>query len=157
MLIWLSAFDGGPQEALMHTVSADVGSLSLEFTRLSQLSGDTKYFDAIQRITDGFADQQNRTRLPGMWPVFVNSRDADFANGSEFSLGAMADSLYEYLPKQHMLLGGLLPQYRRMYENSMDAAKSSLFFRPMNPDNKDLLLSGVARSSGDEIHLDSSG
>ena len=92
-----------------------------------------------------------------MWPVFVNSQYADFATGSEFSLGAMADSLYEYLPKQYMLLGGLVPQYLHMYESFMNAAKKTLFFRPMNPDNKDILISGGGRASGNEITRDSSG
>ena len=152
-----SALDGGPQETLPRAVSADLGSLTLEFTRLSQLSHDPKYFDAVQRITDLFEDQQNRTALPGMWPVFINAQDKDFASGDEFSLGAMADSLYEYLPKQFLLLGGLHFQYRQMYETFIEAAKTKMFFRVMNPENKKLLFSGVARASGNEINLDSSG
>lgn len=78
---------------------AEIGSLTLEFTRLSQLSGDPRYFDAISRITDQFEAQQMKTKLPGMWPVLVNARDADFTIDSGFTVGAMADSLYEYLPK----------------------------------------------------------
>lgn len=87
------------QEAGAWVLVAEIGSLSLEFTRLSQLSGDPKYFDAIQRITDQFVLQQNRTKLPGMWPMTVNAKDMDFAADNTFSLGAMSDSLYEYLPK----------------------------------------------------------
>ena len=48
---------------------AELGSLSLEFTRLSQLTKDSKWFDAIQRITDLFEQQQYKTKLPGMWPA----------------------------------------------------------------------------------------
>ena len=43
--------------------------------------------------------QQDRTKLPGMFPVVVNARDTDFTGESTFSLGAWADSFYEYLPK----------------------------------------------------------
>lgn len=86
-------------EALKGTLVAEIGSLSLEFTRLSQLSGDSKYFDAVQRITNVLDQQQNLTKLPGMWPVFVNAQTEDFSRDTFFSLGAMADSLYEYLPK----------------------------------------------------------
>ena len=71
----------------------------MEFTRLSQLSGDPKYFDATQRVMNHFYSQQNNTKLPGMWPLVVNPKDLDFTKDNTFSLGAMSDSLYEYLPK----------------------------------------------------------
>jgi mannosyl-oligosaccharide alpha-1,2-mannosidase len=95
-----NADEGPPQtEALEKTLVAEIGSLSLEFTRLSQLSGDMKYFDAIQRITDVFDQQQNLTKLPGMWPVLVDAQAGDFSRDTFFTLGGMADSVYEYLPK----------------------------------------------------------
>jgi mannosyl-oligosaccharide alpha-1,2-mannosidase len=95
-----NADKGSPQEgALEKTFVAEIGSLSLEFTRLSQLSGDMKYFDAVQRIMDVFDQQQNLTKLPGMWPILVNARTEDFSQDTLFTLGGMADSLYEYLPK----------------------------------------------------------
>lgn len=43
---------------------SELGSLSLEFTRLSQLTGDLKYYDAVQRISNAFSDSQNSTKLP---------------------------------------------------------------------------------------------
>ena len=94
-----SAATGKPQEAAAYTIVAEIGSLSLEFTRLSQLSGDPKYFDAVQRISEQFLRYQNQTRLAGMWPVIVTPENADFVSDNTFSLGAMSDSLYEYLPK----------------------------------------------------------
>lgn len=60
----------------------------------------------------------------------------------EFTLGGQADSVYEYLPKQYLLLGGLEDKYQRMYEIAIEASKKYLFFRPMLPDNRDILLSG---------------
>lgn len=90
---WISAAKGDAQEASTGVLVAEVGSLSLEFTRLSQLTGDNRYFDAIQRITDHFEEQQNRTYMPGMWPVLVNLRDLDLTKDSGFTIGAMADSL----------------------------------------------------------------
>jgi mannosyl-oligosaccharide alpha-1,2-mannosidase len=71
----------------------------LEFTRLTQLTGDAKYYDAVQRIMNAFEESQNTTRLPGMWPVTLDARRLDFTQDRSFTLGAMADSLYEYLPK----------------------------------------------------------
>ena len=135
---------GEAQSADQWVVVAEIGSLSLEFTRLSQLTGDVKYFDAIQRITDMFHGQQAKTKLPGMWPIAVDAKRQDITTGGDFSLGAMSDSLYEYLPKEYMLLGGRQPEYREMYEYAIETAKSHLFFRPMNPLNKDLLIAGPA-------------
>ncbi|MCJ1403205.1 hypothetical protein MMC11_006428 [Xylographa trunciseda] len=142
---WKDAADGKPQEAPTSTLLAEIGSLSLEFTRLSQLSGDPKYFDAVQRITEQFVRCQNQTRLPGMWPVLVSPRNADFVSDNTFSLGAMSDSLYEYLPKQYMLLGGLHEEYRKLYEAAIATAKQHIFSRPLNKDNLDILVSGVAK------------
>ena len=61
-----------------------------------------------------------------------------------FTLGAMGDSVYEYLPKQYMLLGGLVSQYKTMYERAADAATKYLLFRPMLPKNEDILVMGSA-------------
>lgn len=83
----------------------ELGSLSLEFTRLSQLTENSKYFDAIQRVTDASKASQNRTLLPGLWPTVVNAKTLQFY--TRFTLREMASSIYEYLPKQHLLLGGL--------------------------------------------------
>ena len=78
---------------------AELGSFSLEFTRLSQLTGDPRYYDAIQRITEEFGRQQESTLLPGMFPVIINTREMKFGVDAGHTLGAMADSFYEYLPK----------------------------------------------------------
>lgn len=153
---WRKARDGEKQEAGEQCLIAELGSLTLEFTRLSQLTGDPKYFDAIQRITNVLHDVQAMTRLPGMWAVIVNAAYLKFTD-TGFTLGGMADSLYEYLPKQHMLLGGLTQQYQEMYESSMEPIKKHIFFKPMTPDNADILVSGAARvvsSSQDELRVD---
>ena len=152
---WRKAREGEKQEASEQCLIAELGSLTLEFTRLSQLTGDPKYFDAIQRITNVLHDVQPKTRLPGMWAVLVNAALLKFTDTS-FTLGGMADSLYEYLPKQHMLLGGLTKQYQEMYESSMEPIKQHIFFKPMTPDNADILVSGAARvvsSSQDELRV----
>ncbi|KAI9723294.1 MAG: hypothetical protein M1812_001177 [Candelaria pacifica] len=139
---WPGYLTGKPQTAHETTLVAEIGSLSLEFTRLSQLTNDPKYFDAIQRITDAFDQGQNKTLLPGMWPIVIDAAALSFTKASTFTLGGMADSLYEYLPKQHLMLGGLTPQYRNMYQKSLDVIKTNLLFRPLIKDKKDILFSG---------------
>jgi mannosyl-oligosaccharide alpha-1,2-mannosidase len=51
--------------------------------------------------------------------------------------------LYEYLPKQYLLLGGLVEQYKNMYQSSLTVAKEHIIFRPMTQDGRDVRLSGT--------------
>ena len=136
------------RQALEATLLAEFGSLSLEFTQLSWLTGDQRFFDAIQRITDALDASQKQTALPGLWPIVVNAQELEFDDAS-FTLGGMADSAYEYLPKQYELLGGSNDQYKKLYLNAIEPIKKSIFFRPMTPQNADILISGSA-------HVDSS-
>lgn len=73
---------------------AQIGSLSLEFIRLSQVTGDSKYADAIQKITNQLQDTQNHTSLPGMWPSQVDCSAASMSFSSQsYTLGAWAGEL----------------------------------------------------------------
>lgn len=74
---------------------AELGSFTMEFTRLSILTKDPKWYDAVERVTRLLAEQQSKTYLPGMWPVVVDARKADLTMDTWFTLGAMADSVYE--------------------------------------------------------------
>ena len=110
-----AALEGAIQEAHDSVLVSEPGSLTLEFTRLSQVTGDPKYYDAVQRVMDLFDRQQDKTKLPGMWPVIINLKNSDVKDYGGFTIGGMADSLYEYLPKvptyefHSGLLGKLLP------------------------------------------------
>ncbi|GAB0135825.1 hypothetical protein EsDP_00004148 [Epichloe bromicola] len=121
--------------------SASPASLCVEFTRLSQITGDSKYYDATDRVTRFLERTQNDTLLPGMWPIALDFRN-EAVRDNRFTLGALADSLYEYLPKMHALVGGADPKYEHMYRTAMDAATQNLLFRPMLPDEKDILFMG---------------
>lgn len=216
-----------PHLADAKAVLAEIGSLTIEFTRLAQLSREDKYYDAIARITNELEKSQDFTKLPGLWPLKLdasgcrksmkpkhvnngsahkssdtptssqqangaaptdiesykhlidrrditglseNAEPADYdqilggggggsgvedgssvsdknckeglisaGHGSHtFGLGALADSTYEYMPKQYMLLGGVNEQYRKMYEKAMDTARKYLLFQPMVKDKRDL-------------------
>jgi len=239
-------------------VLAEIGSLSVEFTRLAQITKEAKYYDAIARITNEFEMWQNNTRLPGLWPMKVDASgckkedtplispientmqkgpgvttkqkvekipdtadseddgetartaglekyiiktgtgaglkdegqvNADstakaskttlekkqlvedslaaasahpkpdckpqglssppFTTVEDFTLGGQADSVYEYLPKEYLLLGGLEPQYQKMYEPAVEAVKKYLLFRPMiQEEGRGILLSGQVSISG---------
>jgi mannosyl-oligosaccharide alpha-1,2-mannosidase len=76
---------------------SELGSFSLEFTKLSQLTGDLKYYDAVQRVANVLEEHQKMTKLPGMWPVQISAAKPAFNTDGTFTLGGMSDSLYEYV------------------------------------------------------------
>jgi mannosyl-oligosaccharide alpha-1,2-mannosidase len=140
------AANGEEQLPAQSVLIAEAASASVEFTRLSQLTGDMRYFDAITRVTDVLDKQQNLTKLPGMWPISVDMRTPDLTFDGFFGLGAMADSAYEYLPKMHQLLNGVgseAARYRKMYDYAMATAINHTMFRPMTRDNADILIASA--------------
>ncbi|KAF4445667.1 hypothetical protein F53441_10616 [Fusarium austroafricanum] len=124
--------------------TASLGSMSLEFTRLSQYTGDPKYYDAIDYITKAFEKTQNETAIPGLWPLQINAENGFQVTDDTFGMGANGDSLYEYLIKEYVLLQGLEPKYKKMYLDAADAGIKYLMFRPMLPDKDDVLMLGEA-------------
>jgi mannosyl-oligosaccharide alpha-1,2-mannosidase len=75
---------------------------------MTQITGNPKYYDAVQRVINELEKWQDVTGLPGMWPAIVDSAkfNQTIAIGSPnpgsrelYTLGALADSTYEYLPK----------------------------------------------------------
>ncbi|KAJ9613194.1 hypothetical protein H2200_003135 [Cladophialophora chaetospira] len=128
------------------TLIAELGTLTLEFTRLTQLTGDPRYYDAVQRITDCLESQVGQTRFPGLFPNIVNARDCWFFDGVSFSIGGAADSVYEYFPKVYQLLGGGAEQYKKLYDTTSGPIKQSILFKPMTPTNEDILLAGTLKA-----------
>ncbi|KAH0367079.1 seven-hairpin glycosidase, partial [Aureobasidium melanogenum] len=80
--------------------------------------------------------------------VFIPRGLASSGSGGyeTFTIGGMADSLYEYFPKQYLLLGGLEKKYQTLYEQSIDAVTKHLLFRPMTPQDADILFVGEYRA-----------
>ncbi|KAJ9256811.1 CAZyme family GH47 [Paecilomyces variotii] len=241
---WAPDYVSQPHRANTRVVLAEIGSLSMEFTRLAQLTKEDRYYDAIARITNELEKMQDNTRLPGMWPIQVDAsgckkahrksaqlpplgkpeeaqganvpsppipmraptdvesymnyispshqkRDAEsfvhedtepavydavptqtpvarapvineagksyceeqglasppYSSSDRFGLGGQSDSTYEYLPKEYMLLGGLVDQYRKMYQRSMEVVRDYILFRPMIKDDRDLRFAATVTST----------
>ncbi|KAH8905752.1 glycoside hydrolase family 47 protein [Coniochaeta sp. PMI_546] len=130
---------------------AGPGSLSLEFTRLAQVTGQDKFYDAVDRVTAFLARAQNQSDIPGLWPMLIDFRNEDVTVDHTFTLGANSDSLYEYFPKMHILLGGLDPTYETLYRASMNAAIEHLLFKPMLPTDGDMLFAGDASADTETV------
>jgi len=79
-------------------IIAQIASLSLEFIRLSQVTGDLKYATKIQIVTDQLALTQNLTALPGMWPIQANCTGTHLSfQDRTFSLGVLAGEISSLL------------------------------------------------------------
>ena len=82
------------------SVLAEVGTMSLEFGRLWQLTGNTDYWDVVQRVID-FLDtglesaKTNHDRVGTLLPTSFFADSPKALSGS-YSFGGEADSVYEY-------------------------------------------------------------
>ncbi|XP_069017550.1 endoplasmic reticulum mannosyl-oligosaccharide 1,2-alpha-mannosidase [Embiotoca jacksoni] len=77
---------------------AEVTSIQLEFRELSRLTQDPQYQEVVNEV------MKMVHKLPGkhdgLVPMFINTQSGQFTHKGVFTLGARADSYYEYLLKQ---------------------------------------------------------
>lgn len=79
---------------------AEVATLQLEFRALSRHTGDPVYEAVAQRVMTHLRTMEWPSKLPrGVYPTFISPESGAFVN-ADLTLGARADSLYEYLLKQ---------------------------------------------------------
>jgi mannosyl-oligosaccharide alpha-1,2-mannosidase len=69
--------------------------LKVDFRYLSEMTGDPKYANAVNRVFELMA---HKKPPHGLYPIYVNTRDGSFTN-SNVTFGALGDSFYEYLLK----------------------------------------------------------
>ncbi|ODQ62068.1 glycoside hydrolase family 47 protein [Wickerhamomyces anomalus NRRL Y-366-8] len=123
---------------------AEVGSLTLEFSRLTQLTGDNKYYDAVARITDFFQKSVDRFFMKGLVPNKLDISGFFPRQAKQrYSLGGLADSYYEYLPKMYHLLRGdekHAKVYKDLYLAALNDIKNYMLFMPKIPGGEKILF-----------------
>lgn len=130
------------QQPLPNTLFADqMLGLTLEFTRLSQLTGQPKWYDAVARVNKEAQKQQMQSGVSGLLPVTMPSKPGNAA-GTVYKLVGSANSIYDYLPKTFAVLGGLEDLFKDMFLQAMAAATERLLTRPMTPKNDEILVFG---------------
>jgi mannosyl-oligosaccharide alpha-1,2-mannosidase len=107
---------------------SEFGTLSLEFTHLSDLTGDPKYRTAIEKVTDIMYNQRDKLKNPGLFPANYSPIQNNFCT-TRVTLGALGDSFYEYLLKQWLLRGVQDERYRKMFEESVKGIIDHLVVR----------------------------
>ncbi|RGB24792.1 Glycoside Hydrolase Family 47 protein [Rhizophagus diaphanus] len=124
---------------------AEVGTLCLEFTKLSQLTGDNEFFFIANNITKVISNA-NKT-IPGLYPIKIDQATGNFINDA-VSFGANGDSFYEYLLKEFILVGDALDKYRRMYIESVESMYKYLIKESPINDRPELLFLGELSING---------
>ena len=100
---------------------AEVATLQLEFRALSRHTANPAFEAAAQRVMAHLRGMRRPASLPaGLYPTLISPETGEFAS-SDVTLGARADSVYEYFLKQWLLSGRTDEVVRRMYDESIDA------------------------------------
>ncbi|XP_040261918.1 endoplasmic reticulum mannosyl-oligosaccharide 1,2-alpha-mannosidase [Bufo bufo] len=103
---------------------AEVTSVQLEFRELSRLTGDEQFRKVVDQVT------QHVHTLPGkrdgLVPMFINTNSGQFSHLGVFTLGARADSYYEYLLKQWIQSGKKETSFLEDYIQAIEGVKKNL-------------------------------
>ncbi|XP_017281026.1 endoplasmic reticulum mannosyl-oligosaccharide 1,2-alpha-mannosidase [Kryptolebias marmoratus] len=103
---------------------AEVTSIQLEFRELSHVTQDPQYQDVANEI------MRLVHKLPGkhdgLVPMFINTNSGQFSHKGVFTLGARADSYYEYLLKQWIQGGKTEDDLLEDYLQAIEGVKKHL-------------------------------
>ncbi|RFU28407.1 hypothetical protein B7463_g7950, partial [Scytalidium lignicola] len=94
----------------------------------------------VAQVEQKAKSKQPEAQLDDCVPMGLDSTNH---GADKFSMGGSQDSTYEYFSKQYLLLGGLEEKYHTMYLKTLKAVRKWMIYRPMLPDNNDILFSGL--------------
>ncbi|XP_041718241.2 endoplasmic reticulum mannosyl-oligosaccharide 1,2-alpha-mannosidase-like isoform X2 [Coregonus clupeaformis] len=103
---------------------AEVTSIQLEFRELSRLTQDTRYQAAVDEVMQKVHKLEGKQ--DGLVPMFINTNSGQFTHLGMFTLGARADSYYEYLLKQWIQGGKKETDLLEDYLQAMEGVKKNL-------------------------------
>ncbi|KAL1253197.1 hypothetical protein QQF64_017890 [Cirrhinus molitorella] len=103
---------------------AEVTSIQLEFRELSRLTQDPQYQSAVEEVTRQVHRLEGKR--DGLVPMFINTNSGKFTRRGAFTLGARADSYYEYLLKQWLQGGKKETELLEDYLQAIEGVKKNL-------------------------------
>ncbi|OXB66541.1 hypothetical protein ASZ78_011656 [Callipepla squamata] len=106
---------------------AEVTSIQLEFRELSRLTGDDKYQKAVDEVMKHVHTLSGKN--DGLVPMFINTNSGQFTHLGVYTLGARADSYYEYLLKQWIQGGKTENELLEDYVRAIEGVKKHLLQR----------------------------
>lgn len=99
------------------SILSEFGTLHLEFSYLSDVTGDSVYRERVQAIRTVLKDIE---KPKGLYPNYLNPKTGKWGQ-QHMSLGALGDSFYEYLLKAWIQSGHEDEEAREMYDDAMQA------------------------------------
>ncbi|XP_036385497.1 endoplasmic reticulum mannosyl-oligosaccharide 1,2-alpha-mannosidase [Megalops cyprinoides] len=103
---------------------AEVTSIQLEFRELSRLTQDPRYREAVDEVMRMVHKLEGKQ--DGLVPMFINTNSGQFTHRGVFTLGARADSYYEYLLKQWLQGGKKETELLEDYVQAIEGVKKNL-------------------------------
>uniref|UniRef100_A0A3P8T0W7 alpha-1,2-Mannosidase n=1 Tax=Amphiprion percula TaxID=161767 RepID=A0A3P8T0W7_AMPPE len=103
---------------------AEVTSIQLEFRELSRLTQEPQYQAAVAEVMKQVHKLDGK--LDGLVPMFINTNNGQFTHQGIYTLGARADSYYEYLLKQWIQGGKKENQLLEDYLQAIEGVKKNL-------------------------------
>ena len=102
--------------------TAEAATTQLEFKYLAKLTGETHYWEKVERVMEVIDAQ----KMPGgLLPIYIYPTTGNF-RGENIRLGSRGDSYYEYLIKQYLQTSKEEPVYLEMWDESLAGVKEHL-------------------------------
>jgi mannosyl-oligosaccharide alpha-1,2-mannosidase len=113
---------------------AEVGTLILEWTRLSDLTGDTKYVELVKKAQTYMVKPTGSPEaFPGLVGTYLNIEDGTFLD-SNGGWSGLTDSFFEYLIKMYLYDPKEFAEYK---ERWILAADSTIEFLASHPSTRE--------------------
>lgn len=104
------------------TCLAEIGTLSMEFTAVSRLSGRPEFRNKAMVFWDRLGSMPNSE---GLYCTMLYG-DSMSCNGNHYTFGAAADSTYEYMLKQWILTNGTDQHCLNFYHKALRAMRKHM-------------------------------
>lgn len=99
------------------SILSEFGTLHLEFSYLSDITGNPLYRERVQTIRQVLKEIE---KPKGLYPNYLNPKTGKWGQ-LHMSLGALGDSFYEYLLKAWLQSGQADEEAREMFDEAMTA------------------------------------
>ncbi|XP_065221293.1 mannosyl-oligosaccharide 1,2-alpha-mannosidase IA [Planococcus citri] len=99
------------------SILSEFGTLHLEFSYLSDVTGNNIFKEKVERIRKVLKDTE---KVKGLYPNYMNPKTGKWGQ-HHMSMGGLGDSFYEYLLKSWIQSGKEDEDAKEMFEDAMDA------------------------------------
>ncbi|KAI8388763.1 glycoside hydrolase [Radiomyces spectabilis] len=128
---------------------AEFGTYNLEFTRLSQITGNATYAKYANDLVDRAISEP--TVLPGLFPTSWTTDTFKPINSSYITIAGGGDSFYEYLIKNYILLGGSDPKLLSTWKQSVESIEKYLL--TSTAENPRIKFVGMIDGQGQPVYV----